>query len=395
MGVTVPAATTESTPSRLRARLRGLAAAMAVPLTVFLVSRLGLALVAYLGLALIPVPDPNLARPFGDNLWLDGWTRWDGAWYKNIGLRGYTNVPSPSGHTDTAFFPFYSLLIYLAHFGVPNGYLAGLLVSNLALLLALAVFYRLSRLYLDDAVARRSLVLLAVSPFSFYLSAVYSESVFLLAVVAAFYLAERRRWVWAGLAVAAASATRAVGILTILPLLVLYLDKLDYQWRRVRPDILGPGLGVAGLGGFMLYLAARFGNPLQFIASQDASSWGFYGAGDAVRVLTSALSWPALLSGAYDVLPLVHLLFFGGALVLGGVAWRVIGPAYGLWTVLVALASFSVFVGMGRYVATMFPVFMAAAVLLRDTRLYQAALYLSTLLLGLFTLMFTHWLWLT
>ncbi|MCW5854303.1 MAG: glycosyltransferase family 39 protein [Anaerolineae bacterium] len=395
MTTTVPAQTTISTANRLRTRLRALAADLVVPLTVFAASRLGLFLVAYLGLALIPVPNSNLARPFGDNLFLDGWTRWDGAWYKNIGLHGYSNIPTPKGHIDTAFFPFYPLLIYLTHLVVPNGYLAGLLVSNLAFLLALCVLHKLARLYLDDAAARRSLVLLAVSPFAFYFSAVYSESVFLLAVVAAFYLGERRQWVWAGLAVAAASATRAVGILTIPALLVLYLDKLEFQWRRIQPDILGLGLGAGGLGAFMLYLAVQFGNPLQFIASQNAESWGFDGVADALHDVQTALSWSALLNGSYEVLPLIHLLFFLGALVLGVAAWRVIGPAYGLWTLLVTLASFTVFVGMGRYVAATFPVFMVAAVLLRDTRWYQAALYISTLLLGLFTLMFTHWMWLT
>ncbi len=395
MTVTVPAKPTRSTADRLWTRLRALVTDLAAPVAVFAVSRLGLFLVAYLGLALIPIPNSGLARPFWDNLFLDGWTRWDGAWYKGIGLHGYTNIASPSGHTDTAFFPFYSLLIYLTHFVVPNGYLAGLLVSNLAFLLALCVFYKLAQLYLDAAAVRRCLVLLAVSPFAFYFSAVYSESVFLLAVVSAFYLGEHRRWVWAGLVVAVASATRAVGILTVVALVVLYLTKLDFQWRRVKPDILGLGLGFGGLGGFMLYLAVRFGNPLQFIASQDASSWGFYGIADSLNDLRSALSWSALLGGSFDVLPVIHLLFFAAAAVLGALAWRTVGPAYGLWTLLVALASFSVFVGMGRYVATMFPVFMTAAVLLRDSRWYHTVLYFSTLLLTLFTLMFTHWMWLT
>lgn len=391
--VTLPAASV-ATAAPPVSRWRAWAGSLAVPVAVFTVTRAGLFLLAYLSLVLMPL-DTSKPRPFAHNLFLDGWLRWDGGWYKGIAVRGYSNIPAASGESNVAFFPFYPLLIRALHTVIPDPYVAALLVSNVAFLLALIVLYRLARLYLDEGAARRTLVLVAVFPFAFYFSAVYSESVFLLAVVAAFYFGERRRWLWAALAAAAASATRAVGIFTVVGLVVLYLQHIDFQWRRVRPDILWLALGGAGLVAWMVYLGSAFGNPLAFAYAQDVAGWGYFGPGDMLSALRSALSVSALLDGTYRALAVIHALIGLGALALGVVAWRRIGPAYAVWSLLVVVASFSMFVGMGRYVSVVFPVFMVGALLLKDTRWYQATLYVSILLLALFTIMFSHWLFLT
>ena len=74
------------------ARLRHLLRENRNPLLIFVITRLGLFLLAYLSLAVLPLnTDPNIADPeiglwrgFPQNRVLDGWARWDSAWYKNI-----------------------------------------------------------------------------------------------------------------------------------------------------------------------------------------------------------------------------------------------------------------------------------------------------------------------
>src|SRR5262245_55557791 len=84
------------------------------PLLIFAVTRAALFLVAYLGLAVMPLsPDPAVEtssgtpwRGFPDNLWLDGWTRWDAGWYRHIAVHGYTDaVVGPTGQRNLAFYP--------------------------------------------------------------------------------------------------------------------------------------------------------------------------------------------------------------------------------------------------------------------------------------------------
>jgi hypothetical protein len=81
------------------------------PLSLFFISRIGLFLLVYLSLVMIPVDNlPELWRSHPDNLFLDGWARWDSAWYMRIATQGYDNEANQQGQ-DTAMFPLYSLLI--------------------------------------------------------------------------------------------------------------------------------------------------------------------------------------------------------------------------------------------------------------------------------------------
>ena len=67
-----------------------------------------------------------------------------------------------------------------------------------------------------------TLLLLAVFPTAVFFGAPYSESVFLLLAVGAFYAARTDRWAWAGTCAAAAAATRSAGVLLMLPLVMLW-----------------------------------------------------------------------------------------------------------------------------------------------------------------------------
>src|SRR5439155_24544699 len=100
-----------------------------------------------------------LAKPFGVL------AVWDGIWYRRVAVYGYLFVP---GHqSDTAFFPLYPLLLRIVHLtGLPLD-AAGLLLSNLLLLVALLVLYELGLVLLPAADARRAAIFAAVFPSSY------------------------------------------------------------------------------------------------------------------------------------------------------------------------------------------------------------------------------------
>jgi hypothetical protein len=368
-------------------------AANAVPLGVFAASRAGLGLLMYLSLALLPMRAGTIWRAYPDNLLLDGWVRWDAAWYRDIAQHGYTNAP---GHEqvqrDTAFFPLYPVLMRVLHSVVPDLYLCGLLISNAAFLCALILIYHFTSAKCGTGVAQRTIVFLAIYPFSFFFSAVYSESLFLLFAAGAFVLAEQRRWPWAALCAAAAGATRLVGAVVVLGLLLVYLDQIKFEWRRIGPDIGWLLLGTLGTLGYIAFLATRFGNPLQFVDSQYVAGWGagtdLGSAWQTVRELSPA----AMLAGQYPVIDVIHLLIFPPALVLAALAARKLSIAYAAWSIATLLLSFALWHSMGRFVAVIFPIFIVAAALL-EQRSYQIAIYISLLLLTLFTIMYAHFYW--
>ena len=50
---------------------------------------------------------------------------------------------------------------------------------------------------------------------------------------------------------------------------------------------------------------------------------------------------------------------------------------------------------MGRYVLPVFPIYILLALSLKQEMKLLAFVYVSTLLLALFTIMYTHWYWVT
>jgi Gpi18-like mannosyltransferase len=102
---------------------------------------------------------------------VDGLVRWDGFHYANIALHGYDRM-------KTVFFPLYPLLVASVRMIVGNVYVAGLLVSNAALLVALCYLYALARREYDQAGATRTVFYLATAPGSVFFWAMYTESLF-------------------------------------------------------------------------------------------------------------------------------------------------------------------------------------------------------------------------
>jgi hypothetical protein len=185
---------------------------------------------------------PGLTRGFGwlGDLLAGPAARWDASWYLVIAHYGYRPDLGAFTSSRTAFFPLYPLgLRAVSWFGIPP-VLAGVLISLLALALALYGIHRLTTLELSGArrtladrraiarprsgeVARLAVLVTAFAPMAFYFSAVYSESLYLALSVGLFWSARHGRWAAVGALGALAGATRSAGLVLALPALILYL----------------------------------------------------------------------------------------------------------------------------------------------------------------------------
>ena len=162
--------TTRPDPERRGVRGRippELTTALLYCLKVFLLVRLGLALLAVVGVALVPPnepagvpgwPAPDLT-PGWHNLFTS-WERWDGLWFLRIASAGYA-----VGDGSAAFFPLYPLIVRGFSFalgGHPLG--AALIVSNVSCLAAMVTVYRLTEFEFDARRARNTIVLMSLFP---------------------------------------------------------------------------------------------------------------------------------------------------------------------------------------------------------------------------------------
>jgi hypothetical protein len=367
------------------------------PLAIALVNRLGLFLLAYLGLVLIQGPHKP-ANAIPGNLFLDGWTRWDAWWYAQLAEHGYTNVPrDASGQRDTQQFPLYGLTVRCVSRALGNVYMSGIVVSNVCFIIACVLIFRLVERRFGAIIARRSLVLMCVWPFSYTFSAMYGESLFVMLAAGTLALGERQSWLAAAIVAAAAGATRVVGSAAAVALIVMYLQSRGFRWRDVRRrDIAALSLGFAGVVLFVLFLAIRFHDPFAFIRAQSAGGWNDFNNLDALRKTID--SWRSarfgnVASGNVPVMQSIHILAGLIALGLCAVSWRKLPAAYATFATLIVVISLYRWACIGRHAVTAFPIFIAAALALRSERLYQGIVYLSTILLAILTILFTQGFW--
>ena len=152
------------------------------------------------------------------------WANWDGGHFRGIAENTY--LPQ-----QTVFFPLYPLLMKVLMFFGLHSLWAGLLVSNIAAVIALFFIYKLVTLDFSQDLAKKVIFAILVFPTSFYLGAVYSEAPFLSLTAGAFFFARKDKWAIAAILAGLASATRLVGFIVIIGIFIEYFLKQDIQFK--------------------------------------------------------------------------------------------------------------------------------------------------------------------
>lgn len=338
---------------------------------------------------------------------------WDSAYYATIAQGGYSFDPAAPAGANVAFPPLYPFFINLlsgllraATFSWNWGnnqygstIAAGLIISNVAFVVALALLVR----WLSPRFGRVGAALVALGlaslPTAFFFSAIYTESLFLMLVLACFCVAHsdmRLKWLLVGLLGMLASLTRFTGVLLLPVFLLDYLAQVGWKPRRVRTDILWLGLVPAGVALYIGFLWWRFGDPsamnssmlqgwnhkLSFFVetywNSAAQLW------NSVTGAVPAAEDPVLHYGngsrLYLVLDLaLPLVLLVGAflarkkLLVAEWAWLVLGIVYPLST--------NITFSMARYVLPLWPGLLALGLLRGRYRWVGVALIVASLAL--------------
>lgn len=168
-----------------------------------------------------------------------------------------------------AYFPLYPFLIRITSVITGNNYLfAALLVSNVAGLVMLMVFYQLVKEDFDHERAVRTVLYFSIFPAAFFFMAGYTETTFISFVLLSFYQMRRGNWWLAGIFGLLATITRNTGVFLALPLSYEYLRQHQFSLKSLRLDVVSLALVPAGLGLYMLYTYFVLGDPLAFTHAQ-------------------------------------------------------------------------------------------------------------------------------
>jgi hypothetical protein len=318
---------------------------------------------------------------------IDGWSLWDSDYYTAIALHGYTfrNAEWPS----IPFFPLYPALIRLI---LPlcggDAALAGALVANTALVVALVLLYQLLRIDFGEALAVRTILVLLAFPMSLFFAANYTESLALALIVLAAWALRRQYWWLAGIAGFLLALTRLPGILVAPIILLIYLDHQQWRWRRIRWEALAATLPALGLLVFMAYQWYRFGTPLAFLQAQSQWEQHLSPPWAIPQTLIERLGneWLAIYG--------LHLAIWGLFIILAIATWRKLPRLYALVLLLLVpayLASWAF--SIGRHVLIGFPAFVVLAIWSESRRVGWLLFGIMLPLLAICVALFVNTFW--
>lgn len=219
----------------------------------------------------------------------------DADWYINTAKNGYAlsdYVYAGDGQANWAFFPLFpiSIRIFKYIFFFLSFEQAGIILSTIYVYIAGIFLVKTLRLTNPGHRGYMAVVLMYMGPYTFYLSCVYSETLFMMLLAIFFYYLRKSNYKIAAVTAMFASSTRIVGVILVFSLaLKMYLDNFpgrisfrkiwDYiKWMLKNPVNLAL-IFICPLGIFvnMLHLYIRVGDAWAFSSVQRA--WRNDGAG--------------------------------------------------------------------------------------------------------------------
>jgi hypothetical protein len=310
-------------------------------------------------------------------------------------------------------------------------------ISLVCFAVALVLLHRLVLLDASREVADATVMLVAFFPMSFFFSAIYTESLFLMLSLGCILQARRGRWWAAGLLGGLAALSRNGGVLLTLPVAILFLygPRADVRARqshwaaagrsglrallpryRLSGEALWLALIPAGLAAYLVYTAITSGSAMDPFNAEKlwyhhtttpfTGAWdGAVAAWDGLRQLLHGPAPPVYfkLSGGDPLLEAGQNLMLFSFLVAGLIACigvlRTLPFAYGAYALVgVALPLSDPITpqplsSLPRYLMVLFPMFIWGAAVLVRRRWTTAGIATGAVLLGMFTAEFATWRW--
>jgi hypothetical protein len=290
--------------------------------------------------------------------------RWDAGWYLQIATGGYEFLRrAPHDfQQNVVFFPAFPMIVRAVALTCGNTKAAYVLGATFASLvcfwIGLAYLYRFGREYLTADQSTAAVWFLAAYPFSYFYGAIYTESLYLAAVIGAFYYFQRadfgRASVW-GLIL---GLTRPNGFLVSIPLLVLALDR---RFRVTPKSFLAASTPTLGMACYSLFVWRLTRSPLTWLTGHEA--WGrHYQSLTGLVVQRYDFISHVGFTGYAEQQP-YDLLNAAGALFVLLATWPVMrrfGLAYGIFILLSILPPLANggLLSIGRFSSVVFPAFL-------------------------------------
>ena len=278
--------------------------------------------------------------------------RWDTYWYLDIVQNGYY-LKTDDTLSNVVFFPLYPLLIKIVgtiFFG--NFLLAGWILSTMFLFLSVAYFYKLVKEFHPEIDPELPILFLLIFPTAFFLSVIYTESLFLFLTLSCFYYAFKKEFWLAGFFAFLGAATHSNGIFLALP--ILWEVWRTYGWKSIfTPKIIPVFFPAIVTGGFFLYHAIKFHDFFLFFKIESAFGRSFIPNKEHFSLFSHPATVNLIIDTIFTIVILAVLYF----------VFKKLSALYGFFmlaTIFSALTS-GTLMSIGRYSLVLFPMFILLA----------------------------------
>lgn len=313
-------------------------------------------------------------------IFLNPWANFDGIHYMNIAQHGYTN--------QARFLPLFPLILTI----FSNSITTSIILVSVIFFFALYFFKKLVDLDFPNQVSNKSITFILLFPTSFFFVSIYSEGLFLLLTVLTFYFARKKMWTPSIISATLLTATRFVGIAILPALLFEYLISEKVALKRLMTFLFAP-LGLILYSAFNYY---KWGDFLSFIQAQ-----GELGNN---RSVNSIVFFPQTVFRYIKIflnvsinsyewwIAFLELSVFLFTLFLIYIAWKKkIRTSYLIFSLVnfAIITSTGTFSGLPRYVLTLFPIFIALAII-ENKLLKIAYTFISPIILFILLMLFSR-----
>ena len=361
-----------------------------IAVLIALVAKLAVFSLGFASAFLKAVANGSSTNPF--SLLLNMFAQWDSSNYTFIAQHGYVNQGNAANFI--VFFPLYPVLIRLITFNFSYANLSGLVVSNVASIVAVIYLFKLAKLDYSDSVAKKAVLFLCVFPTAYFMSAVYTEGLFLALVIASLYYARNANWQAAGFLGFLASLTRIAGLILLPALIVEYFHQKNWKFKASEFKLVWLALPALG---FLIYLGINYLVTGSFFTFLTVERVHWFQTLDPLLGFNRALGWhightfPDSFTIGY-----AQIIFAGFGYSMIGLAYMLkIRPSYQVYMLLTWMLAVSTgfWISVPRYVLSMFPMFLVLPLISTKKPVLVAIVAASCAGLFFFTWLFASAAW--
>lgn len=315
---------------------------------------------------------------------LNPWAQYDGNAYLDIAKNGY-NSDFLDGTSNYGWYPLYPVLIKLFSF---IGYdLAAFLISNVASFLAVAYLFLLFKTEHNETITKKAILYILLFPTAYFMTMMYTESLFLLFSVACFYYAKKDKWLLVGILGFLASLTRLQGAILFFPMIYIYFKKYGFRFKNIK--FLCIFIIPLGVLAFMFYHYAITGDA--FIQFYTQGKFGRHfalpweGLGAAISTIPAATN---IFITFYNIFNIFMVISFLALIIIFRKKMNNEYTIYAVINMMPALFS-STLAAVSRFNLMLFPVFLLLAKLGHENKKIDTALKIIFILSAVLMLLFT------